>query len=278
MSYILYNLLYLYPFDKHYIRYISCSSLKDILLNVGDIFVFSSDLLDTSNYTSVQCLHFRKTNNLLIQQKLDLFPLCDKGWFFYPVPHVSVVEISKQTLLSQRNITETLASGIKFSPDIKSPLHRGSINLLSWDKMFPLLTKITSSRILLTRSFLKCSAQRSWQELPSEKSRVFPYWCSEHESFQPQWWQTRKSLHGVWLGVSKTWGLFSYKQELFLFVHIPHKKDNSLLALCFDFMFEVLLLRLYLLLQTPGHLHIMKYSNRGHIAKPCMSNLHWLEV
>lgn len=78
-------------------------------------------------------------------------------------------EISKQTLLSQRNITETLASGIKFSPDIKSPLHRGSINLLSWDKMFPLLTKITSSRILLTRPFLKCSAQRSWQELPSGK-------------------------------------------------------------------------------------------------------------
>lgn len=62
----MYYIIDLYSFDEHYIKYISCSSLKDILLNVGDISVFSLDWLDTFNYTSVDCLGFRKTNNLLI--------------------------------------------------------------------------------------------------------------------------------------------------------------------------------------------------------------------
>jgi hypothetical protein len=142
----------------------------DILLNVGDIFGLFSDSLDTFNYASVHCLHFGKTNSFLIQQKLELLLPCDKIRDDFSIPHhASAVQLSKHILLSWGNITETLASGIKFPPDIKSPFRRVCINLLCWDKMFPLFTKKTSSWILLTRSFFKCSAQRGCQGPTNEK-------------------------------------------------------------------------------------------------------------
>lgn len=73
----------------------------------------------------------------------------------------------------------------------------------------------------------------------------------------------------------KKWGLFSYKHKLFVFIN--NNKNKSLSVLCFDFLFEALRLRLHLLLQTPGHLQIMKYSSSGHIAKLGSSNPQCLE-
>lgn len=74
----------------------------------------------------------------------------------------------------------------------------------------------------------------------------------------------------------KRWGLFSYKHELFVFINSNINKNLS--ALCFGFLFEALLLRLRLLLQTPGHLQIMKYSSSRHIIKLGRTNPHCLEA
>ena len=70
-------------------------------------------LLAKLNHTSVICLTFIKISNFfIITEKLDLFINCDKRWFFYLMSHVWAVQIFKC-------ITETLASGIKFPPDIR---------------------------------------------------------------------------------------------------------------------------------------------------------------
>lgn len=74
----------------------------------------------------------------------------------------------------------------------------------------------------------------------------------------------------------KKWGLLPYKHELFVFIN--NNKNKSLSVLCFGFLFEALYLRLHLLLQTPGHLQIMKYSSSGHIAKLGSSNPQCLET